>query len=110
VAEPVTLLAIVKNHPATSIRPVFGTKALEVRHIAWTRRATPAALERIGRRTEPPSIAGLVAGNALNGRRELTEVNRLDDMIEKTRFPTALLVLLHAVAADSYAFDCVAVA
>jgi hypothetical protein len=46
VAEPVTLLAIVKNHSATSIRPVFGTKVLEVRHIAWTRRATHLDLDR----------------------------------------------------------------
>ncbi len=59
---------------------------------------------------ERPSTAGLGADNALDDRHQLTDIHRLDDMIEKTHFPTTPLILVHAVTAQSDAFDPVTVA
>ena len=52
----------------------------------------------------------LAADNALDDRHQLTDVHRLDDMIEKTHFPATPLILAHAITAQGDAFDSVTIA
>ena len=65
------------------------------------RRSRTGLPERLDHRGLPKSLVSsrMSPNQALNGGHELTEVNWLDHMVEKTHFPASLLVLLRAVAA-----------